>query len=140
MTMGRTKLEHDIEIALDDDMLHDVVLLGADEIAVPANKMCLAVRSPVFRSMFFGEGHFRERNAEQVDLPYPGDVLRFVAKYCYTDEVDWNIIFTSVDSSSNNSKTSNKDNTERTTHLHGLSGAEAVAFVQLRDAANYTTS
>ena len=85
----------DLLSALEDDEsdgFKDVTLIGSDGGRVSATKAVLAIRSPVFRKMFFGE--FREASAkcDSVQMNYSAVVLNIVVKYCYTDEIDLDTI------------------------------------------------
>ena len=115
-------LKRDLLLALDEPAFHDVTLVGTDheEPGVPATKVFLAARSPVFHSMFFG--NFQERNQDRIELNYPSLVLKILVKYCYSDDLDLKMIFST-------NKLSNK--------TAELSDKEAVLLVDLRDAANY---
>lgn len=108
----------DIRAAYEDEDLFDVALVGSDGVEVNANKTILAVRSTVFHRMFFG--NFSERQNERVELAYPSVLLKILVRYTYTDELDLDLVF------------DNDDN-----DLSVLKDGEAVAMVQLRDAANY---
>jgi hypothetical protein len=99
--------------ALDDETLHDVRLLGTDNVEIACTKFMLASRSPVFKKMFFGE--FRERDSDRVSLNYCSTVLKVLVKYCYSDELDLDLIL----------------------DAESLTDKEAMLLVQLRDAANY---
>lgn len=109
-------LKKDMLLALDEEVFQDVMLTGTDHVDVPATKAVLAIRSPVFKRMFFGG--FQETNGDRVALDYPSLVLKVLVKYCYSDELDLDMIYT--------------DNA-----CDGLTDEEAVLMVQLRDAANY---
>ena len=108
-------LVNDMLKAMDDDTFNDVTLVGTDKVEVPCMKSALATRSPVFKSMFYGE--FKERNDDKVQLNYPSCVLQVLVKYCYSDEVDLAFIYES--------------------DFFQLSDNEATLMVKLRDAANY---
>jgi hypothetical protein len=99
--------------ALNDETLHDVRLLGTDNVEIACTKFMLASRSPVFKKMFFGE--FRERDSDRVSLNYCSTVLKVLVKYCYSDELDLDLIL----------------------DAESLTDKEAMLLVQLRDAANY---
>eukprot|EP00978_Attheya_sp_CCMP212_P036948 scaffold171037_cov51-Attheya_sp.AAC.2 len=74
---------------LDDETLSDVTLQGTDGVKVLAIRSMLAVRSPVFRRMLFGE--FSESESPIVKIGYTGKVLTFLVKYCVTGESDLSI-------------------------------------------------
>jgi hypothetical protein len=101
--------------ALDDETLHDVRLLGTDNVEIACNKFTLTSRSLIFKKMFFGE--FRERDSDRVSLNYCSTVLKVLVKYCYSDELDLDLILHAPSLS--------------------LTDKEAMLLVQLRDAANY---
>ncbi|CAB9506386.1 expressed unknown protein [Seminavis robusta] len=136
-------LKSDMLRALEDDAndnLKDVTLVGSDGGRVSANKAVLAIRSPVFQRMFFG--NFQERDSDEVKMDnYPSIVLQVVVKYCYVDELDLDLIYSD---DHNNNKTNTTANTnqdeqdeEEEEEVDRLTDAEAVALVQVRDAANY---
>jgi BTB/POZ domain len=70
--------------ALKDDAFHDVTLQGSDGVQVPANRTILALRSPVFRKMLFG--NFQEATKDIVDVDFPGPVVKAVVEYIHTDD------------------------------------------------------
>lgn len=64
----------------------DITLLGSDGGGgVPAVRSILAMRSAVLERMLLG--NFRESSSDEVQLPYPREVLRCVVEYCCSDEV-----------------------------------------------------
>ena len=109
-------LKKDMLQALEEEAFQDVTLVGTDHVDVPATKAILGIRSPVFRRMFFGG--FQETDKDRVSLNYPSLVLKVLIKYCYSDELDLDMIYS--------------DNAG-----FGLTDEEAILMVQLRDAANY---
>ena len=109
----------DLRTALTDEALHNVALVGTDSLAANANKTILGMRSPVFKRMFWG--NFSERDCPRVDMNYPSVVLRVIVTYCYTDELDLDALY--------------KDDDNGDAAL--LKDEEAIAMIQLRDAANY---
>jgi len=102
------------------DNLKDVTLIGSDGGRVSATKAVLAIRSRVFRKMFFGE-EFRLREisgkCDSVQMNYSAVVLKIVVKYCYTDEIDLRMIVSEG--------------------FGQVTDGEAVSKVQLEDAAQY---
>ena len=112
------KMDEDFarELKDDDSVIKDVTLIGSDGGRVPAAKAILAIRSPVFRRMFYGD--FRESSADcdSVKLDYPASVLKCVVEYCYTSVLC----------------------NESFLRSGGLKGdATVVKLVQILDAANY---
>jgi len=110
-------LKDDMQQAFTDEAFRDVTLVGTDQVDVPGTKLVLAIRSPVFKRMFFG--NFQERETDRVSLNYPSLVLQVLVKYCYSDELDLDMLY--IDGTDDGL----------------LTDAEAVLMVQLRDAANY---
>jgi len=108
----------------ENDSLLDITLIGTDGGRVPAIKAILALRSPVWKRMFFG--NFQERECKTVEFNYPSLVLKVLVKYCFTDELDLDLFF----HEDNNNEDEEDDNGV-------LSDEEAVLMIQLRDAANY---
>mmetsp|Transcript_35701 Transcript_35701/g.86398 ORF Transcript_35701/g.86398 Transcript_35701/m.86398 type:complete len:394 (-) Transcript_35701:73-1254(-) len=76
--------------ALENDDFADLSIVGTDGGEIACNKAFLAVRSPVFKAMFFGE--FKEAQADRCNLDYHSLVISIVVKYCYCDEVDLSLI------------------------------------------------
>lgn len=66
-----------------DSVIKDVSLVGTDGGHVPAAKAILAMRSPVFRKMFYGEFKEASGDCDSVEMNYPADVLGGVVSYCY---------------------------------------------------------
>eukprot|EP00980_Cylindrotheca_fusiformis_P031342 scaffold26203_cov127-Cylindrotheca_fusiformis.AAC.1 len=97
--------------ALEDEALHDIRLLGTDNVEIPCTKFALATRSTIFKKMFFGD--FKERDSELVSLNYCSTVLKVLVKYCYSDELDLDLIL----------------------DAESLTDKEAMLLVELRDAA-----
>lgn len=62
------------------DHLSDVSLRGTDGKQVPAFRLLLAARSPVFERMFHGD--FTESSDKVVDLPYDSNVIEKVLAHC----------------------------------------------------------
>jgi hypothetical protein len=67
---------------LKDDKLNDVTLKGNDGISVSANRYILAAKSRVFHRMFFG--HFQEASSDEVDIGFPGQVIKAVVDHIHT--------------------------------------------------------
>lgn len=63
-------------------------------------------------------------------MNYAAVVLRVLVKYCYTDELDLDLIFTDPNENDNGDK-------EEEESYPGLTDTQAVLLVQLRDAAQY---
>eukprot|EP00980_Cylindrotheca_fusiformis_P015960 scaffold4683_cov112-Cylindrotheca_fusiformis.AAC.1 len=103
----------DILDALKDEAFHDIRLLGTDNVAIPCSKFVLATRSIIFKKMFFGD--FKERDSELVSLNYCSTVLKVLVKYCYSDELDLDLIL----------------------DAESLTDMEAKLLVELRDASMY---
>ena len=114
-----TTLQKDLLRALNDEAFQDVTLIGTDHVDVPASKIILSLRSTVFQKMFLG--NFQEKNQDRVPLDYPSLVLQVLVKYCYSDELDIDLLLR--DSS-----------TDKHTHLNDET---AVLAIQLRSAATY---
>lgn len=63
---------------------HDVSLQGTDEAPnIPASRLILSIRSPVFHKMLYGE--FKESGS--VPLAFSAAILNHIVQYCYTDDV-----------------------------------------------------
>uniref|UniRef100_A0A7S4IBN5 BTB domain-containing protein n=1 Tax=Odontella aurita TaxID=265563 RepID=A0A7S4IBN5_9STRA len=62
------------------DHLSDVSLRGTDGRQIPAVRVLLAARSPVFERMLYGD--FAESTDRVVNLPYTGDVVEKVVAHC----------------------------------------------------------
>jgi len=58
---------------------------------------------------------FRENHNDRVDLSYPSKIIRIIVRYCYTDDLDFNLILDGK----------------------GVTDHQATLFIQLRDAARY---
>ena len=71
---------------LNDNELHDVTLQGNDGVSVSACRNVLAVKSRVFRSMFYRD--FAESNSSDVKIDFPGKVMRIFLHACHMDNVD----------------------------------------------------
>lgn len=56
-----------------------------DGVHVPANRMALALRSPLLQRMLYGS--FAESNSDIVEIGYEGWILRAIVHYCHTDKV-----------------------------------------------------
>ncbi|CAJ1965251.1 unnamed protein product [Cylindrotheca closterium] len=104
--------QRDLVEAMEDEALVDVVLVGTDNLEIPCTKFVLATRSPVFKKMFFAGFQDKER----APLDYPSVVLRVLVKYCYSDEIDLDLILKNDEC---------------------LTDQEAIALIQIRDAARY---
>lgn len=136
-------LQDDMLVALEEDVFHDVTLVGIGGEEVPATKAILAIRSPVFRRMFFG--NFQERTSDRVSLNYPAVVLKVLVKYCYTDELDLDLLYLDEEapaSGANPNPGRGVSDPESRSPSNdagdcGLTDEEAVWMIQLRDAANY---
>lgn len=83
---GIYPLFHNSKRELEDDEspMKDVALIGSDGGRAMATKAILAVQSPFFRRMFFGD--FKEASCDSVTLSYPGEILQWVVTFCYTGE------------------------------------------------------
>eukprot|EP00980_Cylindrotheca_fusiformis_P015961 scaffold4683_cov112-Cylindrotheca_fusiformis.AAC.2 len=103
----------DMLAAFEDETLHDIRLVGTDNMEIPCSKFVLATRSMIFKKMFFGD--FKERNSDLVSLNYCSTVLKVLVKYCYSDELDLDFIL----------------------DAESLTDNEAMLLVELRDAAKY---
>lgn len=62
-----------------------LALQGMDGVHVPANRMPLAIRSPLLQRMLYGS--FAESNSDIVEIGYEGWILRAIVHYCHTDKV-----------------------------------------------------
>ncbi|CAB9526636.1 expressed unknown protein [Seminavis robusta] len=71
---------------LTDQALTDLSLLGNDGQVVRANRLVLAARSKVFRSMLLGE--FAEARKDVIPLNYKGCVLQAILEYILTDSAE----------------------------------------------------
>lgn len=115
----------DVQREIDDDesVLKDVALVGSDDGRVTATKAILAMRSPVFRRMFYGS--FREANTgcDSVKMNHCTPVLRAVVTYCYTGDLELSLL-------PGDSMPEDEDGVQ-------LSDAKAMALFQVRDAADY---
>ena len=68
-----------------DEELCDIVLQGTDGVRVPATRIMLAARSPVFRNMLLSD--FRESHQTEIEIGgYTGEVLKLLVEYICTDE------------------------------------------------------
>jgi hypothetical protein len=81
-----TTLQEAIQRLLTDSRITDVELEGDDGVRLPGCKGLLAARSEVFERMLLGQ--FAESSEAVVKVGYPGDVLKKIVRYCYTDDVD----------------------------------------------------
>jgi len=72
------------ELEDDESPMKDVALVGSDGGRVKAAKNILAMHSPFFRHMFFG--NFKEASCDSVTLSYPSEILRWVVTFCYIGE------------------------------------------------------
>jgi hypothetical protein len=83
MLQTEITLAEALRALLTNEKYSDVTLKGTDGILVKANRAMLAVRSPVFDRMLYGD--FAEASKCVVDVGYSGDVLEEVIAYIYTD-------------------------------------------------------
>ena len=83
-----TTLPEAIQRLLTDSRIADVELEGADGVRLPGCRGLLAARSEVFERMLLGQ--FSESSDTVVKVGYPGNVLKKIVRYCYTDVVDLN--------------------------------------------------
>lgn len=83
-----TTLQEAIQRLLTDSRIADVEIEGADGVRLPGCRALLAARSEVFERMLLGQ--FSESTETVVKVGYPGNVLKKVVRYCYTDDVDLN--------------------------------------------------
>ena len=84
-------LKADMVRALEeDDAMKDVTLIGSDGGRVSASKTVLAIRSPVFKRMFYG--NFQEAESAEVPMDYTSGVLQVIVNYCYMDVFDLDVI------------------------------------------------
>lgn len=67
---------------LTDEKLNDVTLRGKDGITVSANRYILAAKTKVFHRMLFGQ--FRESSSDEVNIGFPGHVIKAVVEYIHT--------------------------------------------------------
>jgi hypothetical protein len=125
LLIKETSLKEAIQRLLTDSRITDVELEGTDGVRLPGCKGLLAARSEVFERMLLGQ--FSESTEAVVKVGYPGDVLKQVVRYCYTDELD----LSSVTSATNDqSDAGNSDGaTSKKEFIHQL--------LLLADAANY---
>ena len=79
-------LEGALERLLTDSRIADVELEGCDGVRIPGCRGLLAARSIVLERMLWG--HFTESNDSVVKIGYPGEVLKKVVRYCYTNQID----------------------------------------------------
>lgn len=105
--------QKDLLDAMVDEAFFDTILVGTDNVEVACTKFMLAARSPIFKRMFFGG--FQEQRSYRICLDYPSVVLKVLIKYCYSDEVDLDLIL----------------------DAESLTDDEAISLVQLRLAARY---
>ena len=124
-SMGSNK-ESDFTRELEDEesLIKDVKLVGSDGGFVRATKAILAIRSPVFHRMFYGNFQESSKDCGAVRLHYSTPVLRVVIQYCYTDAPN----FLSLAERS-------KDGQRQVTNQIG--DDYAVELFQLLDAADY---
>ena len=69
---------------LDDERFSDIKLRGSDGKLVNGSRLHLSARSEVFQKMLLG--NFVEATKPVVDLNYPGDVLRAIVEFIYTED------------------------------------------------------
>lgn len=81
---GVSREEAFANILLDEAFL-DIKLQGTDGMNIPANRMSLAVRSPVLRAMLYGG--FAESSSGTVEMGYEGWILRAIVQWIHTDTV-----------------------------------------------------
>jgi hypothetical protein len=82
-----TSLQEDMESLFSQrEQFHDVILACNDGERVPAYKAILGARSSVFRHMFLS-GQFKEAAVAEVELQFPGRVMRLLVSHCYTDNI-----------------------------------------------------
>lgn len=79
-------LEGALERLLTDSRIADVELEGSDGVRLPGCRGLLAARSPVLERMLWG--HFAESTDSLVKIGYPGEILKKVVRYCYTNQID----------------------------------------------------
>lgn len=79
-------LEGALERLLTDSRIADVELEGSDGVRLPGCRGLLAARSPVLERMLWG--HFTESNDSLVKIGYPGEILKKIVRYCYTNQID----------------------------------------------------
>ena len=77
---GTGAVIQDLLLALQDEDLTDVSLIGDDGVEVRACRFVLAARSKVLKRMLYG--NFREATSTNIELPYSGAVLQAVVEYC----------------------------------------------------------
>ena len=72
---------------LGNEDLSDVLLESKlDGMRVPAVRALLAARSSVFKSLLFGG--YAESTDKVVPMEMPGDIIKMVVQFIYTDEID----------------------------------------------------
>ncbi|CAB9524824.1 expressed unknown protein [Seminavis robusta] len=112
-----------LSIFLTDDGLKDVTLITSDGELVRANHYVLSARSVVFRRLLRGN-YFSEATNLEVDVGFPGSIMRDIVEYSHTDtcaSLSWN------NSNNNTNKQSPLEEwhaeKEHVETLVGLSGA-----------------
>jgi hypothetical protein len=125
---SETSLEEALERLMLDSGIADVELEGDDGVRLPGCKGLLSARSPVFERMFWGK--FAESSSEVVKVGYPGEVLRKVVRYCYTDtiELSENDFQSSIKTEDHSLNT---NNSQREAIHHLLTLADAANYFEL---------
>jgi BTB/POZ domain len=92
-------IEEAFALALTDGTFHDITLQASDGVPVPANRTILALRSPVFRKMIFG--NFQEATGGIiVNVDYPEPVVTALVEYIHTNKVNPVVELDAVNSNS----------------------------------------
>ena len=66
----------------------DVILVSSDNQEVPCHRFILATRSPVFKKLFASQSATIEGIAIKESIDAPGEALKAMVKYLYTDNLD----------------------------------------------------
>jgi len=84
-TAETTTMISDIAANLGNDDLTDFTLVAKDGTRIPAARFVLGARSPVFRSLLFGNG--KEARSDMIVCGYSGTVVRGLVDFCSKDDV-----------------------------------------------------
>jgi hypothetical protein len=78
----------DIISSIDNDEMHDMILLSIDGGEIPASRFVLGARSPVLRQMLFLNRTNRVTTSSELKITYSATVARALVYYCRTNELD----------------------------------------------------
>jgi hypothetical protein len=78
----------DIISSIDNDEMHDMILLSIDGGEIPASRFVLGARSPVLRQMLFLNSTNRVTTSSELKITYSAAVVRALVYYCRTNDLD----------------------------------------------------